>query len=348
MMRLTSRGLAALLAAGVVIIGVALWVTSRQPSTGGGGVGQLVLPGLEHSLNAVTEVQLSTGNGTHTTLRKQANDWIVAERGFRADSGLVRKLLIGLSQLQVVERKTSDPADYSVIGVEKVTAPHATGTRIDVTEPGKTVSLIVGNPSGEDSSFVRLVDAKQSLLASPQLVPDADPKHWLYDSVINLPESGVEKVRVEPAAGPAYTVTRASAKQFDFTIPDLPRGRQLASVSAANSVAGALASLTLDDVHKPAAPQKYSAHAVFQTFDGLTVEVNGREDGESRYIELSAKSSSKATQAQAQAIDSRFGGWELEILGYQYDAIFQPLDGLLKPLLPKTRKPASRRRHGKT
>jgi Domain of unknown function (DUF4340) len=347
MMRLSSRGLAALLAAGVVLIGAALWITSRQPATQGGETGEPVLPGLEHALNAITKVRLTGENGKHTTLEKQAKEWIVGERGFPADSGLVRKLLIGLAQLKVVEDKTSDPANYAVIGVEKVTSPGATGTRIDLIEPGKTVSLIVGNPSGEDSSFVRRVHEKRSLLASPQIMPDADPKHWLFNTVIDLPQSRVQDVRVEPAGERPYTVSRASVKQLDFTIPDLPKGRRLSSVSAANSVADALSSLTLDDVHKPTGPQKYPAHAVFHTFDGLTVDVSGRQDGNSRYIELSAESSSKATQAQALTLNSRFGGWELEILGYQYDSIFQPLDGLLKPLASKAKKPAARRKRAK-
>jgi len=347
MMRLTSRGLAALLAAGVVIIGIALWVTSRQPSAGRGEAGRLVFPGLVRSLNAVTQVRILAGNGMHTTLQRQAKDWIVAERGFQADSGLVRKLLIGLSQLKIVEQKTSDPAEYPVIGVEKVTSPHATGTRIDLTEPGKTMSLIIGSASGEDSSFIRLVGAKQSLLVSPQIVPDADPRHWLFNTVIDLPQSRVKDVRVEPAGERAYTLTRTSPKQVDFTIPELPKGRRLASASAPDSVANALSSLTLEDVHKPDGPQTYPDRATFQTFDGLTVKVDGRRDGDARYIELSAQSASKAAQPQAQALDSRFAGWELEILGYQYDAIFQPLDGLLAPLPAKTNNSATRRRHAK-
>ncbi|MGH8148520.1 MAG: DUF4340 domain-containing protein [Steroidobacteraceae bacterium] len=348
MMRLSSRGLAALLAAGVIVIAIALWVTSRQPSPSGGAAGELVLPQLAHSLNAISEVRLSKGDGSHTTLEKRADDWIIAERGFPADSGLVRKLLIHLSQLKVVEEKTRDPASYPVIGVEAVTSPRATGTRIDLSIPGSKLSLIVGNPSGDDASFVRVVGSKTSLLASPQIIPESDPRHWLDDTVLSLPESRVESVRVEPAKGHAYTVARGSAQQLDFSIAELPRGRELSSVSAANAVANALSSLTLDDVRKASGPPGGGLErAIFRTFDGLTVEVSGRRDGASRYIELAAKSTTKATAAQADEINARFAGWELEVLGYEYDAIFQPLDGLLKPLPPRPKgktKPAVRRR----
>ncbi|MGH8259891.1 MAG: hypothetical protein ACREUG_09390, partial [Steroidobacteraceae bacterium] len=133
-MYLSSRRLIALLAAGVAIIAIALWVTSRNPSSVAADAGQPVLPGLESSVNAITQVKLIKGDGTHATLEKRAADWIVAERGFPADSSRVRKLLLELASLKVVEEKTSDPARYGEIGVEDVTSPKADGTRIEITE----------------------------------------------------------------------------------------------------------------------------------------------------------------------------------------------------------------------
>ncbi len=337
MMRLSSRGLAALLIAGVVAIVLALWVTSHKPPGTASEAGRLVLPDLESSINGITEVRISKGDGTRTTLSKGATDWIIGERGFPADSSHVRKLLLDLANLKVVEEKTSDPANYAELGVGAVTSPRSGGTLIELFEPGKTLSLIVGKPSGMKSTYVRVADAKQSLLASPQVIPDADPRRWLNDSVIDLPETRVEAVRVQPATGPAYTAMRDSPKQLDFTVPDLPKGRKLSSVTAANSLADALASLTLDDVHKAVAPGEYAVHTTFETFDGLTVDVAGRQDGNNRYITISAKSSSKITEGEAQKLDARFGGWEIELLGYRYDSLFPPLEGLLaKPPPAKT------------
>ncbi|HTW38945.1 MAG TPA: DUF4340 domain-containing protein [Steroidobacteraceae bacterium] len=331
-MMLNSRRLAALLVLGVGVIALALWVSSRKPSEGTSETGALVLPGLEHAVNTITEVRLVKGDGTRTTLRKGATQWLIVERGFPADSSRVRQLLLELAQLQVIEDKTTDPASYPEIGVEDVSSPKAGGTRIELVEPGKTLRLIVGNPSGTHSSYVRVAGEKQSFLASPQLIPDADPRRWLDENVIDLAESRVKDVQEHPAAGPGYTVTRPSAKEATFTVPDLPKGRELASVSAANPVASALSSLTLDDVHKPTSGATFPDHASFQTFDGLTVDVDGRKDGDRRFIELKAQSASKSAEQEAQALNARFGGWEIEVLGYKYDSMFQPLDGLLKPL----------------
>ncbi|HXS26237.1 MAG TPA: DUF4340 domain-containing protein [Steroidobacteraceae bacterium] len=329
-MNLSSRGLGALFVAGAALVAVALWVSSRNPSASAAGQGEPVLPGLEHDVNAITQVKLSKGDGTHATLEKRATDWVVLERGYPADSSRVRKLLLNLASLKVLEEKTSDPASYSDIGVEDVSSPKATGTRVELIEPGKTVGLIVGKLSGTDGTFVRVAGSKASALATPQLTPDADPRRWLDSTLIELPQSRVKQVAVKPATGPAYTVTRASAKETDFTVPDLPKGRELSSTSAPDAVAGALASLSLDDVRKADGHDAEPAHATFETFDGLKVDVTGRKDGDSRYISLNAESTAKGTAEEASKLNARLGGWELEIPGYQYDAIFQPLDGLLK------------------
>ncbi len=331
-MKLTSRNLAALLVAGVAVIALALWVSSRKPTESTDQTGQLVLPGLEHSVNSITEVRLVKGDGTRTTLKKGATDWVIGERGFPADSSRVRKLLLDLAQLQVVEEKTTDPASYPEIGVEDVSSPKAAGTRIELVEPTGTVSLIVGNTSGSGSSYVRVAASKQSYLASPQLTPESDPRRWLDESVIDVPEARVKDVVEHPATGASYTVTRPSVEQAVFNVPDLPKGRELASVSAANPVASSLSSLTLEDIHKVAGTQAYPDHVTFHTFDGLTIDVTGRKDADRRFIVLNAQSSTKATEEEARTLNSRFGGWEIEVLGYKYDSLFQPLDGLLKPL----------------
>ena len=346
-MNLSARGLGALLVAGVAIVALALWVSSRNPSSGSAAANAAVLPGLEHDVNAITQVKLVKGDGTHATLEKHATDWIVAERGYPADPSRVRKLLLDLASLKVLEDKTSDPASYSDIGVEDVTSPKSTGTRIDLVEPGKTVSLIVGKLSGTDGTFVRVAGTKQSALASPQLTPDADPRRWLDSTLIELPQSRVKEVTVKASPGPAYTVTRTSAKEADFIVPGLPKGRELTSPSAPDSVAGALASLSLDDVRKAGGAGTEPAHATFETFDGLKVDVTGRKDGDNRYVALTAQSTAKGTADEAKELNARLGGWEVEIPGYQYDAIFQPLDGLLKKPEPKAVKAATKSKEHK-
>ena len=109
------------------LVMLARWVQRSQLWL---AAGALVLPGLHQNVNAVTTVTLRKGDGTHATLQKDGSVWRVQERGWTADVGKVRKLLLDLGSLNIVEEKTRLPANYPQLGVEDVSSPKATGTPV--------------------------------------------------------------------------------------------------------------------------------------------------------------------------------------------------------------------------
>src|SRR5262245_49316604 len=109
---MTPRRLVILFIAGFLVIVLSVWLSSKRHLERSTTAGDPVLPGLEKTLNTVTQVKLIKGDGTTTTLDKGATDWTVGERGYPADSGKVRKLLLDLGSLNVVEEKTRTPANY--------------------------------------------------------------------------------------------------------------------------------------------------------------------------------------------------------------------------------------------
>jgi len=328
---MTGRRVGLLIVAAIVVILLGLWLSSRKNANPETLAGQPVLKTLQSQLNEVTEVRVSRGDGSRVTLKKQPSGWTVAEREYPADAGKVRKLLIDLSSLSTVEAKTSDPTKYSMLGVEDVTAPTASGTRIELVTPEKVAGVIVGKTSGMKSGYVRATDAKQSLLATPQITAEADPKRWIDTTLVDIPEARIKEVEVTPASGPSYRVTREKKEQTDFTVTGVPKGRELSSPSAANPVAGELAMLSLTDVRKvpadaPAKPER----AVFRTFDGAEITIQGVKDGERHFISLAPVSSAKETAAEVSTLDARAKGWQFEIPAYKYDGLFKPLEDLLK------------------
>jgi hypothetical protein len=334
---MTARRVTLLFAIGIVVIALAAWMSSRSQSGQDSVAGTPVLPGLESAVNDVTQIRITKADGTRTTLDRNATDWTVAQRGYPADSGKLRKLLLDLGALKAVERKTSIARNYRVLGVEDVTSPKATGARIDIVSPGKTWSLIVGSSVDGNDCYVRVVDSAQSLLASPLVMVDADPKLWLDPTVLDIHQSRVREIDEQPAKGPDFSASRDKKTQADFTVHGIPRGRELTGADAADSMDSALSSLTLTDVRKSAAPPKGTdlSHATFKTFDGLEIDVSGYKQANNGYIDVSAHAGDKSAGSEAQQINSRVQGWNYEIPSYRYDEIFQSLDSLLKPLPPK-------------
>jgi hypothetical protein len=331
---MTARRVAILLVAGVLVIAFAIWLSSKRHLERATLAGNAVLAGLDKTtLNSVSELRLSKGDGTRTTLKKGATDWMVAERDYPADSGKVRKLLLDLAAMNVVEEKTRAPENYAALGVEDTTTDKAAGTRVDAVTPAKTFSLIVGKSSGAKSGYVRVANAPQSLLAAPLITVDADPRRWLDHTLIDVPQDRIKEVSVKPAQGPGYTATRASKDQADFTVAEVPKGRELSSPAAADPIAGSLGAVSLDDVrHAPAAgsPPVALSHAIFRTFDGLEIDVAGHKDGNATFVSFTPRSTAKESQTEAQTLESRLKGWEFEVPSYKYDGMFRPLEDLLK------------------
>ena len=333
---MTPRRVALLLGAGILIVAFAIWLSSQRHLERATLAGDLVLPGLEKVVNTITEVRLSKADETHTTLKKGNTDWTVGERDYPADSSKIRKFLLDLGALNVVEEKTRNPANYPLLGVEDTTSPKATGTKVALVTPTRTYELIVGKTSGGKSGYVRVPTKEQALLAAPSLTVDADPKHWLDHTLIDITQERVKEVEEKPAEGPAYTASREKKEQSDFTVSNIPKGRELSSPAAADPIAGALGGMTLDDVRKAGAPPADAkiSHAIYRTFDGLEVDVGGRKDGNHDLVTITARATAKETEAEAQKLTTQLTGWEYELPSYKYDAIFHSQEELLKPVEP--------------
>jgi hypothetical protein len=334
---MTGRRVGALLVAALIVIVLGLWSASRKVEITEAGAGVPVLKALKAQLNEVSEVRIAKGDGSRATLRKQPAGWVVNERGYPADASRVRKLLIDLSALATVEAKTNDPAKYSQLGVEDVTAPTAGGTLIEAVTPERVNGVIVGKTSGMKSGYVRATESKRSVLATPIIQAEADPKRWLDTALVDIPDSRVKEVEVFPASGPSFRLTRENKEQGDFTVPVLPKGRELMTPSAVNPVATNLASLTLTDVRQAPKPAEgaQTPRAIFRTFDGLEIQIAGQAQGDRRFISLVPHSNAKETADEAQKLDARVNGWQFEILNYKYDALFRPLEEFLLKAEPR-------------
>ena len=345
---MSGRRVAWLLAAGLAVIVFAIWLSSRRHLERDMMVGALVLPGLEHNVNAVTAVTLRKGDGTHATLQKEADAWRVDERGWPADVGKVRKLLLDLGALNIVEEKTRLAANYPQLGVEDINSPKASGTQVDIRSPAHSWAIIIGKSSGAKSGYVRIASAPQSLLAAPLLMVDSDPKSWLEHTLIDVPPARVRQVEEHPAQGPAFTVSRDKKEQADFSISPVPKGRELTNPAAAEPITTALTALNLDDVRKsPATQDPPAVRALYRTFDGLELELTGRKDGTRSLIAIHAHSTATETATEAEALNQRCAGWEFEIPDYKYTAIFTPLEDLLKkPPQPEKKTPAAKKSAG--
>ena len=109
---MTARRVAVLLAAGLAVIAFAIWLSSRRHLERDPGGRRWCCPGSSSSVNAVTEVRLRKGDGTRTTLKKDSARLAGRRARLARRLGKVRKLVLDLGALNIVEEKTRLPANY--------------------------------------------------------------------------------------------------------------------------------------------------------------------------------------------------------------------------------------------
>jgi len=355
----------------VLLLSAGVWLSmhrsTQQTDRGGGSV----FADLKNALGDVEEIRLSKGDGSRTTLHRNADGWTVVERQYPADAARVRELALGLAGLRIVEQKTSDPANYAKLGVEAPDKPTAGSTLIEVVAGTRTWSLIVGKAADGRAVYVRKPAEAASALAQPLITADPDQKRWIDRLITDIPGANVHDITVKPASGAGYVLTRADRNATDVTLSPIPKGRTPASPMSLNGQADALAAFHFDDVRAlPAAATPDTAKtatdsATYRTFDGQVIEFTGHREGDKAFVaiatrrdpQLAAKfpepapaaatspptatpvPAATATPAKlpdqtAETLGARSKGVEYEIPAYKYEAIFKKQEELLETPAP--------------
>lgn len=273
----------------LVLLIAGLWLTLHRAGERSDLGGGSLFSDLTASLGEVNEVRLSKGDGSRATLRKSGDGWSVVEREYPADSTRVRELVLGLANMKIVERKTSDPANYAKLGVEAADSPTATSTLVEVVAGNKTWSLLIGKSAEGRALYVRKPAEAASALAEPVVSAEPDPKRWLDRKLTDLAGATIHDISVHPATGPAYRLTRAKRGDAELTLNPIPKGRKAASNMSLSAQTETLIGFNFDDMHPtPASAAPATDRTTIRTFDGQVFEFAGRKQGDKAYVTVTA------------------------------------------------------------
>ena len=322
-----------LLAAALVAISGAIYLSSQRNLPRDTQDAPL-LPKLAQDLNSVTGLSVRKGSAANAvTLHQIAGQWTVAERGdYPADLVKLRKLLLDMADLKIVEAKTANPASFAIIGVEDPSSPGAGGAELTVNAPQAKYVLIVGKPVGQ-GSFARRGGENQSYIVQPALSIAPEPRSWIDSRLIDIASSAIQSVAVKPASGPGYTLHRLTPAEPGFSLEGVPAGRKPLDAKDLEPSPGLLSNLNAEDVAK-AGDVDFSngTQAVITQADGNVLTLSGATVGDKRWVQVSATKDS--------ALNAKSQGRAFEVAGYRYDAVFRPVEQLLVPK-PSVPAPAS-------
>lgn len=329
-----------ILVAAAVVIGAlaALALSHGDRAAGDAARGTRALPGLADKLGEVAALRLKRGSET-VNFRMSERGWSVVEKGnYPADQGRVRKLLLQLAELELIEPKTDKPELLARLDLDDPASGKSTEIALQ-NRSGVVIGQIVvgrGRPSeieqGEAGVYVRRVGSDQAWLARGSFTLGGDAQSWLDRRIVDIAAARVASVVLTAGDGAAAIVARGSPDQ-PFAIDAPPADSRPKPDAALAAPAGALGALELTDV-KPAAERPIAGEgattAAFTTFDGLVVGLRLSSPEAGNWLTIEATRSGE-TNAEAEALNQKLSPWMFQIPAARAKLLRTTLSDLLLP-----------------
>jgi hypothetical protein len=336
-----------LLGATTLIVGAAILVLAGgERGVSPAAPGTRAFPDLASRLGDLAWVRLTHGP-VKADFAAIGGHWALVEKGnYPAVPDKMRRLLLGLADLTLVEPKTERPELFARLDLDD--AGNGKSTLVALQDrAGKTIAeLVVGKTrrdrlgGGNDGVYVRKPGDNRAWLARGSLdlpgdlagAPPGGIVGWLDRRILDIPASRIAGVTLTGDDGTALVLKR-DAPDGKFAVADAPPDSKLKGSAVIAEPAAALAGLDLDDV-KPAAdlpvPQKGVATAAFTTFDGLTVTLRLLAHDNADWASIEAAGSG-AAEPDNQAINAKLAPWSYRVPAGRAKLLRTRLGDLVEP-----------------
>ncbi len=324
MTKKTIRVLAAIVVALVLLIAVVERTDDTRPAT----QDRALLPELTDHADSIQQVRIFTANADTLTLRQMSGTWVSSARDdYAVDIGKLRPLIMALAEARIVEEKTSSPERYEKLGVDD---PEGGGKGTKIVIDGEDVSyaIILGESAQGNHRYARLADEQTSYLVDQNPSIPAAASDWLLTDILDIDPKQVRSVTITHDDGETIAIAKDTEDQTDFTVLDIPEGRELSYATVANGIAAALSALKFDDVRK-AVDGPFETSVVFETWDGLQVTAQVRTDDEDTWVTFSAAGEPDETVT---GIGEKLAAWQYQLPDYKKNLLTRRWDDILKSM----------------
>ncbi|WP_431285538.1 DUF4340 domain-containing protein [Humitalea sp. 24SJ18S-53] len=307
----------------------------------------LAFPGLAQRLANVSRIEVRRHDGTLVLLREGPDRWVLPEKGnYPARGEKVREVLVGLTELRLIEPRTADAAMLDRLGVEDPSAAGATSSLLRLLDAnGAPIAELIlgrrrmrtqGGLAGSnvpETIYVRRPNETQAWLAEGRLPVDSDPNLWIDRDIANLPRDRVRRVVVSRPGDAPLELVRGGDPDGALRVA-VPADAPATDEVSIDEVGRAFEFLTFTDV-KPEAdwPGAAVGESVFTLTDGLAITLRGRRDGDAFWVALSA-----AGDDEAARLNARWRGWAYQLGPWKEKAFLPTIGDLVRP--PETAVPA--------
>lgn len=237
--------------------------TTSSPSTSPSSTTNApVFPGIAERVDEITSIVIQRAEQTFRLTRSPSDrsQWILPDKAdYPVNIDAVRNLLVGLSDLRILEARTSRSDQYGKLGVDEPVAPPPDSSGAPLPQSTRVTlldgtnqpiaAIIVGNTRSSSSPelFVRVAGSAQSLLVSGRVDVPRDPVGWLRNGLVNIDRARFQSLEILHPDGTSVRVVRAS--QADpFVLAEIPAGKSLKDPGTPEAMVNAFSKLNFQDV----------------------------------------------------------------------------------------------------
>lgn len=278
-----------------VLVGLGAWQVSQRKTPTSELSSSPLYPGLLERVNEASRVAVSSPDGS-VTVTRDGDAWKVEEfDGYPADVAKVRRAILQLAELRILEAKTTRAERYADIGVEDRAGKDAKSKAVELTlgVDEIAVDLLVGKtrPARAMSApghYVRRAGEERAYLVEGELEVGATPIEWLDTSVANLPVERVRQVTLRPAGDTAVIVSKSRPEDQLYDLANVPADHEVRARATVSSIGGLLLDARLEKAIRAdrLGTQTPGAVATVETFDGLTATVSRYTFEDKPYVTL--------------------------------------------------------------
>lgn len=325
---------------------------------------QLLFPALADNINNVSTIGL-TKREKSLTLSLQDKQWVIQEAdNYPANFGKIRETVIAIAEMMILAEKTSNAELYKKLGVEEPSDKDADSLQLSLLDSsGDTLAaLIVGKPRHSKSAadkaglYVRLPDTQAALLVEGRLDISTNASDWFERSLFNIDANRIKHIDIVHADGGTVKLGRDKDTD-DFTLEDLPTGKEMQSNVIISRMGTMLEDVAVDNVIKAdKLAGAEQATATIRTFDGLLITVVSAAGDEENYASFSFAADNDTSAAtgeesgkegattnsdkpdparEAASLNKLMSGWAYAIPSFRFELFTRKLEQLSKDTATK-------------
>lgn len=324
----------------------------------------LLFPDLAARVNDITDIVIESGE-TSIHVSRLADNWVVEEaHNYPARFDKIKKLVLATAEMRLLAERTRNPSLYPELGVEPADGANPGSHLLTLKDAaGNTLaSVIVGKerksaaPGGSRGLYVRKPDSDQALLVEGEVTVSTMVRDWIERDLINVSNDRISRVSLTYTDETSLVLTRGKGEN-DFSIEEIPDGKDAESAFIVNQMGTFLSNLTIDNVRARESftfPEPQTTTTI-TTYDGLVATiVSATADGihyaslefsvdesiitagavESQQQESSEGENTDIRQ-EAADLNSKVANWVYIIPDYKYRALVKQADELMKDIEAK-------------